>query len=73
MFGTRLAVPQGFDVVIGHGADPLLSVPRLYPERTARVMGACRRQTPPPGPRPQGAGEWIEAPGRYDRRRRGFR
>jgi hypothetical protein len=25
------------------------------------IMRACRRETPPPNPRPQGAGEWIES------------
>jgi len=64
MFGTRLMVPQKLDVVVGHGVDPLLSAPRLYTERKAGVMRACRRETPPPNPRPQGAGEWTGSPGR---------
>jgi hypothetical protein len=28
-------------------------------------MRACRRETPPPNPRPQGAGGWIERPLRH--------
>ena len=41
--------------LIGYSADSLLSV------RESGVMRACRRETPPPGPRPHGAGEWSES------------
>jgi hypothetical protein len=55
-FGASLVVPQEFDVFVGHDVDSLLSFPEHYNERNAGVMRACRRETPPPNPLPQGEG-----------------